>query len=467
MFCCLLGALHLPNAGRTEVFDFMKWLIAFLIFSLLILFHEFGHFIVAKLNGVEVEEFSMGFGPRLLSAKFRGTRYSLKLLLFGGSCQMKGMYDLDEEEEEEEGSAPKEPEKGAFLAASLGRRAAIIFAGPFFNFLLAFICAVIILAVLGYDPPLVTSVTPGSPAAEAGLLKGDEIVRFMGNRTVIGRDVDSWFAFNDLREDELVTLTVRRDGQESSEISFYPAKVSRYMMGISYMADDTPCKLSAVSENSPVYEAGLRAGDVVTSIDGNAIASGKALAAYFNAHPMDGSKVELSYTRGGEAGSITFVPYESQSVQLGFSYNLGRVQTDALGVLRYGLTEMRYWIVTTLRSLGALFTGRFTVNDLSGPVGIVDVVGSTYEAVKSEGALMTWLNMLNMIVLLSTNLGVMNLLPIPALDGGRLLFFLVEAVRRKPLNKKVEITVQLVAVALLAILAVYVLFHDITRLIGR
>ncbi len=443
----------------------MKWLIAFLIFSLLILFHEFGHFIVAKLNGVEVEEFSMGFGPRLLSGKFRGTRYSLKLLLFGGSCQMKGMYDLDEEEEDEDGP-PKEPEKGSFQAASLGKRAAIIFAGPFFNFLLSFICAVIIISVIGYDPAKVVAVTEGSPAAEAGLKAGDEIVEFMGQRTVIGRDVDSWFTFNDLKEGELVTLKVKRDGQEQ-EIKYTPAKSYRYMMGISYMADENPCKLSTVSEGSPAYGAGLRTGDVITSIDGNEITSGRALNEYFQAHPMDGSKVEVGYTHDGNASTTSFTPYESSEIKLGFSYNLGREKTTPLGVLRYGISEIRYWIVTTLRSLAAMFTGRFSVNDLSGPVGIVDVVGTTYDAVKDEGPLMTWLNMLNMIVLLSANLGVINLLPIPALDGGRLLFFAVEAIRRKPLNKKVEMTVQLVAVALLALLAVYVLFNDITRIIGR
>ena len=442
----------------------MKWLIAFLIFSLLILFHEFGHFIVAKLNGVDVEEFSMGFGPRLLSGTFRGTRYSLKLLLFGGSCQMKGMYDLDEEEED---GPPKEPEKGSFQSVSLGRRAAIIFAGPFFNFLLSFICAIIILSVVGYDPAVVSSVTQGSPAAEAGLKAGDEIVSFMGDHVTIGRDVEAWFTFNDLKEGETVTLKVKRDGQ-TVDIQYTPAVQTRYMMGISYMADDNPCKLSAVSENSPVYAAGLRAGDTITAIDGTPIKAGKDLNAYFTGHPMDGSEVTLKYTRNGQGElSLTFRPYESRQVQLGFQYNLARVKTDALGVLRYGFTEIRYWIVTTLRSIASLFTGRFTVNDLSGPVGIVDIVGTTYESVKSEGTLMTWLNMLNLIVLLSANLGVINLLPIPALDGGRLLFFLVEAIIRRPINKKVEIGIQVVAVALLAVLAVYVLFHDITRIIGR
>ena len=404
----------------------MKWLIAFLIFSLLILFHEFGHFIVAKLNGVEVEEFSMGFGPRLLSGRFRGTRYSLKLLLFGGSCQMKGMYDLEEEDED---GPPKEPEKGSFQSVSLGRRAAIIFAGPFFNFLLSFICAIIILSVIGYDPALVTKVTEGSPAAEAGLKAGDEIVSFMGNGVSIARDVDSWFTFNDLKEGETVTLKVKRDG-ETIDLSYTPAVQTRYMMGISYMADENPCKLSSVSENSPVYAAGLRSGDTITAINGTKIRSGKALSEYFTAHPMDGSEVSLEYTRNDKTASISFVPYESRQVQLGFQYNMGRVKTDALGVLRYGFTEIRYWIVTTLRSIAAMFTGRFSINDLSGPVGIVDVVGTTYESVKSEGALMTWLNMLNLIVLLSANLGVINLLPIPALDGGRLLFFGGRSTRR-------------------------------------
>ncbi|MGX8704289.1 MAG: RIP metalloprotease RseP, partial [bacterium] len=365
-----------------------------------------------------------------------------------------------------EDGPPKEPEKGSFQSVSLGRRAAIIFAGPFFNFLLSFICAVIILSVIGYDPALVTKVTDGTPAAEAGLKAGDEIVNFMGNGVSIARDVDSWFTFNDLKEGETVTLKVKREG-ETIDIQYTPAVVTRYMMGISYMADENPCKLNAVDEKSPVYAAGLRAGDTITEIDGIKIRTGKALNEYFTARPMDGSEVSLTYTRNGEEKTITFVPYESRQVQLGFQYNLGRVKTDALGVLRYGVTEIRYWIVTTLRSIAAMFTGRFSINDLSGPVGIVDVVGTTYESVKEEGALMTWLNMLNLIVLLSANLGVMNLLPIPALDGGRLLFFLVEAIIRRPINKKVEVGIQVVAVVLLAALAIYVLFHDITRIIGR
>lgn len=442
----------------------MKWIIAFLIFSLLVLFHEFGHFLVAKMNGVVVEEFSLGFGPRLLSTVRGGTRYSLKLLLFGGSCQMKGMYE--DYDEDEENAGPREPEEGAFEAASIGRRAAIIFAGPFFNFLLAFICSIIIISVVGYDPAEVISVEEGSPACEAGLASGDIITKFMGERIEIGRDVSSWFVLHDLAEGREVSMTYKRNG-EKKEIKFVPEVNVRYMLGMSYNVDDAAAIIQSVSEGSPLYNAGVRAGDVITSINGNEITTSLSMKEYFAANPLDGSLVKLGCERDGTAFTASLVPYESRSVNLGFSYNLGRVNTTPLGVLKYSLIEMRYWIVTTVKSLAQLFTGRFTVNDLSGPVGVVDIVGETYEEVKSEGALMTWMNMLNMIVLLSANLGVMNLLPIPAVDGGRLLFLAIEAIRRKPMNKKLEGTIQMVTVALLLFLMFYVMYHDLTRLFAH
>ncbi len=440
----------------------MKWIIAFLIFSLLVLFHEFGHFLVAKMNGVVVEEFSLGFGPRLLSTVRGGTRYSLKLLLFGGSCQMKGMYDDYDDEEDR----PREAEEGSFESASIGRRAAIIFAGPFFNFILAFVCSIIILSVVGYDPSEVIAVGEGSPAAEAGLASGDIVTEFMGEHISIGRDLSSWFVLHDLREGQEVSMTFTRNG-EKQKIRFVPAVNVRYMLGMTYNMDDETAIIQSVSEGSPLYDAGVRSGDVIRSINDTEITTSRSMNEYFTANPMDGSEVRLVCERDGAVFTATPVPYESRTVDLGFSYNLGRVNTTPLGVLKYSFIEMRYWIVTTVKSLGQLFTGRFTVNDLSGPVGVVDIVGETYEEVKSEGALMTWMNMLNMIVLLSANLGVMNLLPIPAVDGGRLLFLAIEAIRRKPMNKKIEGTIQMVTVALLLFLMFYVMYHDLTKLFAH
>ena len=147
----------------------MRIILALLIFSVIVIVHELGHFLLAKYNGITVTEFSVGMGPRLLSHEWGGTRYSLKILPFGGSCMMVG----EEEESEEEGS---------FGSKSVWARAAVVAAGPVFNFLLAFVLSVIIVGNIGYDDTIV-DVTPGYPAAEAGIQDGDEIVRMGGSRT--------------------------------------------------------------------------------------------------------------------------------------------------------------------------------------------------------------------------------------------------------------------------------------------
>ena len=443
----------------------MKWIIAFLIFSLLILFHEYGHFLVAKMSGVTVEEFSLGFGPRLLTTVYKGTRYSVKLLLFGGSCQMKGELDEYDEETGQWVESGAGPEEGSFQSVSRGKRAAIVFAGPLFNFLLAFIGAVIVIGVVGYDPAEVLYVAPGSPAAEAGLAEGDMITEFMGQRVVIGRDVSSWSIFHDLTEDTELSMTYERDGEKHS-IVFDPYTTVRYMMGINYNLDEPQAVIQAVSEGAPFAEAGGMAGDVVISINGNEITTSQSMNEYFDANPMDGSEMNIVVLRDGSEVTLTFTPVESRSLSAGFSYNLGRVNTSPIGVIRYSLTEVRYWIQTVVRSLAAMFTGRFGVQDLSGPVGVVDIVSTTYEETKEEGPLMTWMNMINLIILLSANLGVMNLLPIPGVDGGRLLFLAIEAIRRRPMDRKVEMITQTVALGFLVILMVVVMYNDILRLIG-
>ncbi len=442
----------------------MKWIIAFLIFSILILFHEFGHFIVAKMSGVEVVEFSMGFGPRIFSTVRGGTRYSFKALLFGGSCEMKGMYDdLDEEEP---AAAAKRTEEGSFQSAPIGKRIAIIFAGPLFNFILAFVGAMIVLAAVGYDPAEVVSVAEDSPAYEAGLRPGDTITAFMGENVDIGRDVANWFTFHDLKEGDTISVSYRRDGQ-TYKTSFEPYIYIRFMMGLTYQLSSETAHIDSVGEDSPLAAAGVRAGDVIVAIDGNEITTAQSMHDYFDAHPLTASEVTLTIDRDGEIFDASLTPYESRTVLTGFSYNLGRVPVSAIGVLKYSFIEIRYWIMTVLKSVGGMFTGRFGADDLSGPVGVVDIVGTTYEEVKEEGFFMTFLNMVNLIVLLSANLGVMNLLPIPALDGGRLVFLLYELISGRPVNRKVELAVQSAAAIALIVLMVYVMYHDVLRIIGR
>lgn len=342
----------------------MRIVIALLVFSVIILFHEFGHFLLAKLNKITVVEFSLGMGPRLLSFEAGGTRYSWKLLPFGGSCMMLG----EDGEEEEEGS---------FGSKSVWARMSVIAAGPIFNFLLAFIMALFIVGNLGYDVPVLLNVTEGMPAADAGLQAGDRIVKMNGKRIHLYREVQNYSMFH---QGETVVFQYERDGE------LHEATVAPELMNGSY--------------------------------------------------------------KYGIGGNINY-----------------RQKTNVLETLEYSAYEVYYWIDTTVSSLGLLFKGGVQLDDMSGPVGVVDAIGTTYQESRDEGAFYVWMNLLNIAILLSANLGVMNLLPIPALDGGRLIFLIVEAIRRKRVEPELEAKIHFAGLMLLMLLMVVVMFNDVKKLI--
>lgn len=343
----------------------MGIIIAILIFSFIVLFHEAGHFLAAKLNGIEVEEFALGMGPLLFSREYKGTRYCIRALPIGGACMMG-------EDEEATG------EEGNFHSKSVWARISVIAAGPVFNFILAFVMSVILVTLAGYDRPVVEVVNDGYPAAEAGIEPGDKIVK-MGNKKInIFREIST---YNQFHQGDTVDVTYVRDGQEHT-VTLQP----RY------------------NEEMDYYLLGI--------------------------------------TRG---------PNEKAGV---------------LTSLQYGAYEVKYWICTTVSSLKMLVTGQVGLDQMSGPVGIVDVVDDTYNASKDYGLPTIVANMLNISILLSANLGVMNLLPIPALDGGRLVFLAVEAIRRKKIPPEKEGYVHFIGFALLMALMVFVLVNDIRRIIG-
>lgn len=428
----------------------MKILIAILIFSVIIIFHELGHFLLAKRNGIKVTEFSLGMGPRLLSTQKGETRYSLKLFPIGGSCMMVGEDDDDDSE-------------GSFNKASVWARISVVAAGPIFNFILAFVFAMIITSVAGYDPARVLQVEENSPAAKAGLQEGDIITEFQGRNIVLGRDLDSYMMLHGL-EDEDITLTYKRDGKEK-EVSFEAYSEEKYMLGFSYVpTPDGEPEVTQVVLNGAMMEAGVQAGDIIREINGEAIETSQEIQEYWEKNPLDGSEISLGIERDGEVQTISLKPQMTKQIDTGFVYNLYREKTNFLGVLRYSTSEVRYWISNTIESLMMLIKGQFSVNDLSGPVGIIDVIGDSYEEAKEEGTVMVWLQMLYWAILLSANLGVMNLLPIPALDGGRLVFLAVEAVRKKKLDPNVEGMIHFAGLVLLMLLMVFVMFNDFRRL---
>ena len=427
----------------------MKIILALLIFSAIILFHELGHFLLAKKNKIVVTEFSLGMGPRLLSTEKNGTRYSLKLLPLGGSCAMLG-EDMEDES------------KGTFNGAPVWGRIATVAAGPVFNFILAFVFAVLIVTLVGYDPAEVTQVESGSTVAEAGLQEGDIIKEYQGYHIDLARDLYLYMYLNNPQEDETIHMTVERDGKDV-ELAFKPDVQVRYLLGFNRKSTDS-LEVASLIPGMGLSETGVEPGDVITSINGTRLERSDDYTAYLAEHPLTSEPVTITYVRDGLEYNAEVTPSESRTAVLDFSYNLAYTKTQGFEVLKYGTLEVKYMIRSTLLSLKELLTGGLGVKDLSGPVGIADAIGSTYEASKSEGMLTIWVNMLYMAALLSANLGVMNLLPLPALDGGRLVFLIIEAIRRKPVNRQIEGMVHFAGLMVLMLLMVVVMYNDILKI---
>lgn len=343
----------------------MNILVAILVFSLLILFHELGHFSLAKLNGIRVNEFSLGLGPTIVGFTKGETKYSLKLLPFGGACMMEGEDENSDDDR-------------AFNKKSVWARISVVAAGPIFNFIMAFLFSAVVLGAAGVDKPVLSDVIEGYAAEEAGLQSGDTLVELGGKNIHFYREVSVYSTFH---EGEPVEIVYERDGQEyeTTLVPKYDEELGRYLYGF--------------------ISAGARE-------------------------------------------------------KVGFVETLG-----------YAFCEVGYYIDTTIQSLKLMFTGGVTVNDLSGPVGIVQNMGEVYEeSVQNDGYFYAFLNMMSWAIMLSANLGVMNLLPIPALDGGRLVFLAVEAIRGKPISPEKEGMVHMIGIILLFILMFVVMFNDIRKL---
>lgn len=431
----------------------MKIVIAILIFGILVLIHELGHFIFARINGIEVLDFSIGMGPRLCGFKAFGTQFSLRLLPIGGACMMLG-EDQDQNMDNEH----------SFYSKNVWQRVSVLFAGPGFNFILAFVFSLFIIGSVGFDPATVTGITPEGPAAVAGMQEGDVITKINHSGITFGREVQSYFWYKEITEEPL-KITVKRNG-EKVKLTLVPEEYDKYMLGFTYNGVETgAAEVIEVSEGYPMEAAGFAVGDVITKIEDTEITNGGQLKAYFEQTPLNGEAISVEYERNGETMTTTVSPkYVSSGYSLGFSYNLFREDANAWETIKFSLAEVKYLITDTARGLGRLFTGKVKSNEVGSVVAIVDLVGDTYEETKDEGAKITILSLLNIAVWLSANLGVMNLLPIPALDGGKLLFCVIEIVRGKPVDREKEGMVHFIGMILLLLLMVFLVFNDVKNI---
>lgn len=431
----------------------MKIIVAILLLGIIIIIHELGHFLLAKKNGITVTEFSVGMGPRIASFVKNGTRYSLKVFPFGGSCMMLGEDETIDDE-------------GAFHKKSVWARFSVIFAGAFFNFILAFVLALIVIGNLGVDYPLVTGTSETAPISKENMQKGDLITEINGDRIHNSRDIDSYFMFHPMNG-EPVDITFERDEKEYS-ISVKPEIIPpRYLLGINYSEKLPNAEITAIDPNYPLGQAGVTLGDVIVGINGTKIENGAELKQYFDENPMTDKEVQVTYQRDGKENTVNVIPrLIGESYDLGLHYNYASEKVSPLTTVKYSVYELQYWIKYTFNSISYLVSGKASVKEIAGPVGIVNVVGQVVDEAEDEGIGMVLLYLANFGILLSTNLGVINLLPLPALDGGRLVFLIIEAIRRKPVPKEKEAMVHFVGMALLMVLMVFVLFNDIRNIFG-
>lgn len=345
-----------------------------IIFGVIVISHELGHFLIGKRNGIRVAEFAVGMGPTLFSFHRGSTKYSLKLLPFGGACMFEGEDGLEQDKSTEISAEGK-----TFAEAGVWARIATVLAGPVANFILAFVVAVVLSVFSEADLPVVGTVMEGSAASEAGLKEGD---------------------------------VIRKIGREP--IHFYREVV------------------------------------LISSLN-------------------RGEKMEITYERDGRKGVTVLSPKYSEDdgrYYIGITGSGVYLKCNPLQAFQYGFYEVEYWAKITYKSLRMLVRGQATKDDLSGPVGIAQLVGESYDtAEKNYGTSYAILTMLEIVVLLSVNLGIMNLLPIPALDGGRLVFLIVEVVRGKPLPPEKEGMVHFAGLVVLMVLMLFVMYNDIMRLV--
>jgi len=364
------------------------------IFTVIVVSHEFGHFIIGRINGIDVEEFAIGMGPAIFKKKFKHTTLAIRLFPIGGACVFRGMDVLgdadDEEEEETLNEDGNEVDKkklsvkerramlpdGSFAKASVGARIATVLAGPIFNIILAYLLSLFICWNCGSDLPIVSGISDGMPAQEAGLQEGDVIKEINGEKICV------W-----------------------GEVSL-----------ISMMSNGEP--------------------------------------------------LNIVYERDGKTYKTTIVPqYSKEAGRYYIGLIGGNIQADGrnLNVFKYGAYEVRYWFVATYKSIGYMFSGRGSLDDLAGPVGVANVIDDTIEETQQYGWFTVFINMVNIAVLLSVNLGIINMLPFPAIDGGRLIFLLWEAITGKPVPPEKEGIVHLIGIILLFALMIVVLFNDIGK----
>lgn len=408
------------------------FLLGFLIFI-----HESGHFIVARICKVKVNEFAIGFGPTIWKSSKGETTYALRLIPLGGFVSMEG----EEERSENEGS---------FSKASIPKRIAIVLAGGLVNIVFGLVVYFVLAVSTGnYISQTIEVVEEKYGAYTAGIIANDEIIKINGKRIRNKNDVTEEL---EKCEGNDILVTIKRNNQ-LLDINIKPTAVPSKDTGI-YLGtsgDKITTKIVAIYPGSPAEAKGLKVNDVILKIDGNDVEEDPyKVVEYINKN--ENGICIFTIQREEEIIDIEITPNIIYNYFLGIQFKMA--ENTVANNLYYGFWDTIDFSLSLIDNVKMLFTGKVTSDQLMGPIGISSVVADT------NGIS----DFVYIVALVSLSLGITNLLPFPPLDGGKVVIYIIEAIRKKPMKENIEMSIQMAGFMVLIALSIYVSYNDILRI---
>jgi regulator of sigma E protease len=419
------------------------------VIGVLVFVHELGHFLAARRIGVRVLKFSLGFGPRIIGFTRGDTEYCVSAIPLGGYVKMAG----------ENAEDPRSGNPDEFLSKTKWQRFQVLIMGPVMNLALAVVLLAIVLAQGADVPayldqlPVVGGVEKGSPAERAGFRPGDRVL------TVSGREVRDWEDFDvaiGTRPGRAVPVSVVRDNTEQM-LTVTPDAEGKYEVGRIGVFPDVHPRVQSVRTGEPADVAGLKPGDVVVAVSGERVQLARHLSEAIGKNAE--KPITLSVLRGGQPLDVPVTPRRDGDVgRIGISISneLKRIHPGPLAAVWMSVQRNWEFAGLILRTLGGLISGETSPKQLMGPVGIAQLSGESAQ----EG----WVSLFALMASISLNLGLLNLLPVPVLDGGHILIMALEGAARRDFSIRVKERMLFAGFVLLMLLMVTVIYNDLTRI---
>ncbi len=417
-------------------FTIVKLIIAL---SVITVVHEFGHFLMAKLLKIKVNEFAIGFGPKIFQIKGKETIYSLRAILLGGYNAI-------------EGEAEESDDPAGFNNQPAWKRLIILVMGSVFNIILAFTLFVIVSANFDIASTKIREFTnyeftQGSPVQRAGLQIGDEIISINGKNISVFGDIKE-----DLIKDNKAVIKYKRNGQVYETIATNLInEIGNIGIILEQDQQTKQNKIRFIEPGKPALEAGLKAGDSITKVNGVEVFTMNEVITEI--YKLPNQDVTIEYKRDGEVKvGKQIKPVAVKRFNIGFEPEF--VEAKGFEKIKYGVVYAKETFSTVLDSYKQLLTGKAKVTQLSGIVGVGEVVSKTE----------TFIEFLNLIAVVSLSIGLMNLLPIPPMDGGKIFITLIEVITKKKMSIKTEAIISYIFLGLLILLTIVVTWNDIIRI---